>query len=211
MFLAQFLTVAVVHFLAVASPGPDFAVVTRNSLVYTRKIGIYTALGVGIGIGVHVAYSLLGIAFVISQSVILFNVIKYVGATYLVYIGVKSLIARRETDAKNKSEFEKAQEDISLFAAIRTGFLTNVLNPKATLFFLALFTQVISPATPKFIQFLYGLEMMTATFVWFSLVSLLFSNQAVKAKISKFQHYLERITGAVLVGLGIKVALSGSE
>ena len=211
MFLAQFLTVAIIHFLAVASPGPDFAIVTRNSLVYTRKIGIYTALGVGVAIGVHVAYSLLGIAFVISQSIILFNVIKYVGAAYLIYIGVKSLLAKKQTDTNAELQFEKTKKDISLFTAVRTGFLTNVLNPKATLFFLALFTQVISPTTPKFIQLLYGVEMMTVTFVWFTLVSLLFSNQAVKAKLNKFQHYLERVTGAILIGLGFKVAFSVNE
>lgn len=210
MLLAQFITIAVIHLLAVASPGPDFAIVTRNSLVYTRKIGIYTSLGVALGIGVHVAYSLLGIAFIISQSIILFNVIKYVGAAYLIYIGIKSLLAKRNKDEKVEN-FEKAKNFISPLSAAWTGFLTNVLNPKVTLFFLALFTQVINPATPKFIQFLYGIEMIVATFVWFTLVSLLFSNTFVKAKIAKVQHYIERVMGAVLVALGIKVALSSNQ
>lgn len=205
MFLTQFLTVAALHILAVMSPGPDFAMVTRNSLIYSRKIGIYTTLGIALGIMVHVAYSLLGIGFIISQSIILFNVIKWVGVLYLVYIGYKSL--RAKPQVQNEIEISKERE-ISIWSSVKQGFLTNALNPKATLFFLALFTQVIDPATPKVIQFLFGIEMMVITFVWFSLLSLMFSNSLVKNRIIKVQHYVERVTGAVLIALGIKVALA---
>ncbi|MDO8510277.1 MAG: LysE family transporter [bacterium] len=207
MYLAQFLTVALVHFLAVASPGPDFAMVTRNSLVYSRKVAVYTSLGIALGIMVHVAYSLLGIGFIISKSIILFNVIKYLGAAYLIYIGYKSLRAKPKgmLEGNTSAGPDKPMKPLS---AVWIGFLTNVLNPKATLFFLALFTQVINSSTPKSIQLLYGIEMMIATFMWFSLVSIFFSNQLIKSRITRFQHYIERLTGAVLIALGIKVALS---
>lgn len=207
MFITQILTVAVVHLLAVMSPGPDFAMVTRNSLIYSRKIAIYTSLGIALGISIHVAYSLLGISFIISKSIILFNTIKYIGAGYLLYIGYKSLKAKPTKDIPENSLMETTKH-ISNKSAVWSGFLTNVLNPKATLFFLALFTQVINPLTPKYIQLFYGLEMMIITFIWFSIVSILFSNNLIKAKVNKFQHYIERVTGAVLVGLGIKVALT---
>ncbi len=207
MFLTQLLTVAVVHLLAVMSPGPDFAVVTRNSLIYSRRIAIYTSLGIALGISVHVAYSLLGIGFIISKSIILFNTIKYIGAAYLLYIGYKSLRAKPALVVSNDTNVEVAKT-ISTRSAIWTGFLTNVLNPKATLFFLALFTQVIDPLTPKSIQLFYGVEMMVITFVWFSIVSILFSNSLIKAKVSRFQHRIEQATGAVLIALGIKVALA---
>lgn len=94
IFLAQFLTVALVHFLAVVSPGPDFAMVTRNSIIYSRKTGIYTSIGIAVGILVHVAYSLLGIGFIIAKSIVLFNIIKFIGAGYLIYIGYKSFRAK---------------------------------------------------------------------------------------------------------------------
>src|SRR5438874_2029674 len=94
MFLSQFLTVAVIHLLAVMSPGPDFAMVTRNSLLYSRKSGIYTSLGMSLGIMVHVTYCLLGIALIVSRSIVIFSIIKYVGAAYLMYIGYKSLRAK---------------------------------------------------------------------------------------------------------------------
>ncbi|MDD5050703.1 MAG: LysE family transporter [Candidatus Pacebacteria bacterium] len=206
MYLAQFFTVVIVHLLAVMSPGPDFVMVTRNSLVYSRKVGVYTSLGLGFGIAVHVTYCLLGIGLLISQSILLFNVIKYLGAGYLIYIGYKSL--RAKPQAEKAEEILKAEKEISPLSAIRIGFLTNVLNPKATLFMLALFTQVINPGTPRLIEGLYGVEMVVMTFLWFSLVSVFFSNPLIKEKISKVQHHIERVTGAVLILLGIKVALS---
>ncbi|OHA17827.1 MAG: hypothetical protein A2836_03165 [Candidatus Taylorbacteria bacterium RIFCSPHIGHO2_01_FULL_45_63] len=210
MFLAQFLTVAFVHLLAVMSPGPDFAVVTRNSLLYTRKSGIYTSIGLGLGIMVHVTYCLLGIGLLISQSILLFSVIKYIGAGYLIYIGYKSLRAKPQNSLPTETTTSN-QAVLSPFDSIKLGFLTNVLNPKATLFFLALFTQVIDPATPKIIQSFYGVEMVLMTITWFSLVSLFFSNAHIKTKITKVQHDVERFTGAVLIALGIKVALVSRE
>lgn len=207
MFLSQLLTVALVHLLAVISPGPDFAMVTRNSLIYSRKAGVYTSLGLALGIAVHVTYCLLGIGILISQSILLFNVIKYIGATYLVYIGYKSLKAKPHTVNKSESVI-LSEKVLSPAVSVRIGFLTNVLNPKATLFMLALFTQVINPGTPTSWQLLYGVEMVLATFSWFSLVSLFFSNQQIKTRITKYQHYVERITGGVLIVLGIKVALA---
>lgn len=211
MFLAQFATVAVVHLFAVMSPGPDFAMVTRNSLIYSRKVGVYTSLGIALGIMIHVAYSLLGIALLISKSILVFNVIKYIGAAYLIYIGYKSLRAKPQTVLENEEVenwSEKPAKILSPLSSVYIGFLTNVLNPKATLFFLALFTQIIIPDTPQIIQFFYGIEMTVITFVWFTLVSILFSSTLVKAKIKKVQHYVERVTGAVLIALGVKVALS---
>ncbi|MDD5357030.1 MAG: LysE family transporter [Candidatus Pacebacteria bacterium] len=206
MYLAQFFTVVIVHLLAVMSPGPDFVVVTRNSIIYSRKVGVYTSIGLAIGIAMHVTYCLFGIGLLISQSILLFSIIKYLGAGYLIYIGYKSL--RAKPQAEKVEEILKVEKEMSPLSAIRIGFLTNVLNPKVTLFMLALFTQVINPGTPRFIESLYGIEMVAMTFMWFSLVSVFFSNPLIKARISKVQHHIERVTGAVLIILGIKVALA---
>lgn len=207
MILSQFFTVVIVHLLAVMSPGPDFAMVTRNSVLHSRKSGIYTSVGLGFGIMVHVIYCLLGIGLIISQSIILFSTIKYIGAAYLIYIGYKSLKTKPQ-EITSLENMTPSKESLTPLNSIKIGFLTNVLNPKATLFFLALFTQVIDPTTPKIIQSLYGIEMIIMTSVWFSLVSIFFSNNQIKKRINKFQHFVERFTGVVLIALGIKVALS---
>lgn len=206
-YLPEFLTVAGVHLLAVMSPGPDFVLISRNSVIYSRKVGIFSALGLAGGILVHVTYSLIGIGLLISQSIVIFSVIKFLGAGYLIYIGVKSL---RAQPVQAETEEAEAVKDMTAWQAVRTGFLTNVLNPKATLFFLALFTQVVNPETPKLIQSFYGIEMAAMTFVWFGVVALALSQPWIKKRFSKVQHYLERFFGVCLMALGIKVAVSSS-
>jgi len=207
-FLPEFLTVVVVHLLAVMSPGPDFVMISRNSLVYSRKVGVYSAIGLGFGILVHVTYSLIGIGLIISKSILLFSILKFIGAAYLIYIGYKSVRTKKH---QVQTIDNKKQGDIGRLAAIWLGFLTNVTNPKATLFFFALFTQVINPSTPKLIQMMYGAEMSVMTFAWFSFVAVILSHKLIKVRFASIQHNLERLFGAILIALGVKVALSSSK
>lgn len=205
MYWNEFLTIALIHLLAVASPGPDFAVVVRESVVRGRRAGLFTALGVGSGILIHVTYSLLGIGLIVSQSIVLFNVLKWLAAAYLLYIGIKALRARPMDATAIEGGTTLAR---SALAAFSTGFITNGLNPKATLFFLSLFAVVIDPHTPLPIQLGYGAYLTGATALWFCLVALLFSQQRVRAGFARMGHWFDRLTGAVLVGLGIKLALT---
>nr|WP_269151291.1 LysE family transporter [Stutzerimonas balearica] len=202
----EFLTVALVHLLAVASPGPDFAVVVRESVTQGQRAGLWTALGVGSGIFVHIAYSLLGIGLIVSQSILLFNLFKWLAAGYLVYLGWKALRARPQLEAATLTAgpvpTRRARE------AFTVGFVTNGLNPKATLFFLSLFTVVISHDTPLAVQAGYGLYLACATTLWFCLVAWLFSRDRVRAGFARMGHWFDRVTGAVLIALGARLALS---
>lgn len=83
-------TVTIVHLLALISPGPDFIVACRNAIQYSRKIGLWTAVGFGIGVSVHLSFAFFGLTWVVSQSDTLFTVVKYLGAVYLIYLGVSS-------------------------------------------------------------------------------------------------------------------------
>lgn len=206
MYWTEFFTVALIHLLAVASPGPDFAIVVRESVAFGRRAGVFTALGVGAGIFVHVAYSLLGIGLIVSQSIVLFNALKWLAAAYLLYIGIKALRAKPAGPASAELSLEQAVR--SPRAAFATGFVTNGLNPKATLFFLSLFTVVIDPHTPLAVQAGYGLYLALATALWFCLVAMLFSQPRVRAGFTRLGHWFDRLMGAVLVGLGIKLAFS---
>ena len=206
MYWTEFLTVALIHLLAVASPGPDFAIVVRESVGFGRRAGIFSALGVGTGIFVHVAYSLLGIGLIVSQSIVLFNALKWLAAAYLLYIGIKALRAKPADPAS--AELSLAAGTRSPRAAFVTGFVTNGLNPKATLFFLSLFTVVIDPHTPLQVQAGYGVYLAAATALWFCLVAMLFSQQRVRAGFARLAHWFDRLMGAVLVGIGVKLAFS---
>ncbi|WP_028240652.1 LysE family translocator [Stutzerimonas azotifigens] len=205
MYWSEFLTVALVHLLAVASPGPDFAVVVRQSVSRGRVAGSWTAFGVGTAILLHVAYSLLGIGLIVSQSIVLFNLFKWLAAGYLIYIGLKALRAGPVTLQAGEPDAPAAR---SAWRAFGQGFVTNGLNPKATLFFLSLFTVVIDPHTPLSVQAGYGLYLAAATGLWFCLVAWLFSRQRVRAGFSRMGHWFDRLMGAVLIGLGVRLALS---
>jgi RhtB (resistance to homoserine/threonine) family protein len=207
-YLAELITVAIIHLLAVMSPGPDFALISRNSFVYSRKTGIYSAIGLALGILVHVAYSLIGIGLIISKSIILFSTIKLLGAAYLIFIGYKSL--KSKLNNLSQEQLSKTR-DLDRFSAIKMGFLTNALNPKVTLFFLSIFTQVIDPQTPFAIRLLFGLEMSSMTFVWFSFVATILSHQAIKVRFAALHHHIEKIFGIILIALGVRIALSNSK
>lgn len=206
MYWTEFLTVALIHLLAVASPGPDFAIVVRESVAHGRRAGTWTALGVGTGIFVHVAYSLLGIGLIVSQSIMLFNALKWAAAAYLLYIGIKALRARPADPVAAEAALMAGER--SPRGAFVSGFVTNGLNPKATLFFLSLFTVVIDPHTPLTVQAGYGVYLAGATAAWFSLVALLFSQRRVRAGFARMGHWFDRLMGAVLVGLGVKLAFT---
>lgn len=204
-FYADFLTIALVHLLAVASPGPDFAMVLRQSIVSGRRAALYTSIGIGAGILVHVSYGLLGLGLLISRSVMIFNLVKLAGAVYLIYVGWQSVRAQ-SADIASQHAVPPAN-NLSAARALRIGFLTNVLNPKATLFFLSLFSLVINPQTPTWAQLIYGVYMALATGLWFCALSLVLTRPAVRGFFSRFGHWAERLMGAVLLALGLRLAL----
>src|SRR5579864_2264067 len=110
--LTQFFTIGLIALLATMTPGPDFALVTKNSLFYSKKSGYFTAFGVGAAISVHMSYCILGLAIVISSSLLLFNLVKYVGATYLIYLGINSLLSKKMS-GELMTQNEKKNSQIS--------------------------------------------------------------------------------------------------
>ncbi len=202
----EFLTVIIVHLLAVASPGPDFAMVMRQSLVAGRRAALWTSIGIGAGILVHVTYTLLGLGLILAQSIQVFNLVKLAGAGYLLYIGWQSL--RATPGLPSEPAGPSRQVEYPIAQALRIGFLTNALNPKATLFFLSLFSVIIRPDTPQLVQLGYGLYMSLATGLWFCGLSLVLTQRHVRQGFVRFGHWAERVMGVVLIGLGVKLALS---
>lgn len=195
--------VITITLLAVISPGPDFAMVTRNSLMLSRQAGLLTAVGIGLGVLVHVSYTVMGVGLLIQQSLWLFNVIKLLGAAYLIWLGVKML---RAEPAGSQPQVSEAP--LSGLAALRTGFLTNVLNPKTTVFIVSLFMQVVRPETPLSIQVGYGVFIAATHLVWFSLVATCFSASAVRERLLAARHWIDRVFGGLLVGLGVLLAMA---
>ncbi|MFJ3501482.1 MULTISPECIES: LysE family translocator [unclassified Streptomyces] len=203
--MGQLIAVAVITVLAVISPGADFAMTVRNSYLYGRTAGVLAAVGIALGVLVHVTYTMLGVGLLVSRSPALFTAMKLIGAAYLVYIGYKTFVTKSQVDVDLSDG-----EGLSKAGALRTGFLTNALNPKTMLFVLSTYTQVVSADTPVPQQIGYGLFMSLAHLVWFSLAALLFSQQSLRTRLLRRQTVLNKAIGAVLVGLGMVLALTPS-
>ena len=184
--MIEAVAVATITILAVISPGADFAMVTRNSMMRSRRAGMLTSVGISLGVLVHVAYSMAGIGLLISRSILLFSAIKFAGAAYLIWLGIGMLRSRKLDPQKVVTA-----PQLSDWQALRIGFQTNALNPKTTLFVVALFTQVISPDTAPLTQLGYGL-----------------SSEAARGFVARSRHLIERAIGGVLVALGLGLAAS---
>jgi len=219
----QFLLIAMVHFFAVASPGPDFAIILKQSIRYNRRIAIYTSLGIATGIIVHVTYSLVGIGFLIASDERLFSALKYLAASYFCYIAWHSLKAKNPanelsaTQGINTVDDVDGQADLTKKArvtspsnkkAFLTGFLVNGLNVKATLFFASLFSVVIAPETLLTIKIAYGAYLVIATAAWFCFLSFILTQERVRLVLQRKGYILDRVMGVILLLLALQLVLS---
>jgi len=203
-YLSLFALIFITHLLAVMSPGPDFVMVLKNALQHNRKIAVYTAFGISLGIGVHILYSVLGIAYLLQQNRALFSAVKIAGALYLIYMGIRTLIsARKNIELKPAG----TSVNISKLEAVKTGFITNVLNPKASLFFLSIFSVMIPPDIPLWVLLVISAMLIGVTFLWFAFVSYIFTNPMVVKRYQKTEKYLLLILGFILILLGVSMIL----
>ena len=176
----------------------------QQALSRGRKVGLLTSLGIALGLGVHLSYSVLGLAAVVANSASLLLAIKIIGGSYLIYLGIKGLRAR----AGSGVAIDKIASDESSEPASKTvwrGFLCNVLNPKAPVYLVSLFTVVLSPDMPLWQLVAYGVWMMVLLFGWFAVVTYLLSVPALNRRFQKAGHWIDRILGGAMVLLGIRV------
>ena len=206
-YLDEFLLIVIAHFFAVASPGPDFAVVLKQSVQQGRRNALWTSAGVGAAILLHVAYCVLGVALILTQSPSLFMALKYLAGAYLAYLGVQALRAAKPPVSNQDNIETKTVAEESVWLAFRRGFFTNALNPKATLFFMSLFTLVISPTTPTSIQIGYGVYMALATWAWFSMLSMMLSRDNVRGFFQQRGYWFDRGIGIILIALAVRVVI----
>lgn len=212
-FWHGFAVITVVHLLAAASPGPDFAYVTRQSLVHGRRAGLLASGGIALGLSIHIVYSAAGLAAVIAHSVQWMTAIKLLGGAYLLYLGMKGLRARKEVVGTGDAVPDKRDRDGASSAGrqVLGGFLCNAFNPKAPIYFLALFTVVLSPGLPAPTLLAYGAWIMLLQWLWFSLVATVFAHRAIRDRLFAARHWIDRAFGAAMVALGVRVLVSARE
>jgi len=206
-FYHGFAVLTLVHLLAAASPGPDFVMVTRQTIVNGRRAGLLCSLGIAIGLSIHITYSALGLAAVIASSATLLTIIKILGGTYLVYLGIKGLRAKPNSAASFSPLDEMLPRQSSL-KTVGMGVLCNALNPKAPIYFVSLFTIVLSPNLPLHQLLVYGIWLMILQFAWFALVATLLATPPVARYFRTCAHHIDRVLGGAMLLLGLKVLTS---
>ena len=233
-FWHGFLLITSVHLLAAASPGPDFVLVSQQTLAKGRRTGLICSLGITFGLAIHIIYSVLGLATVIAHSQPLLTAIKWLGGSYLIYLGWQGIQAKpkrpldsansadatdsvlsvsqdkltdQSTLSKNISNKKPSSNTESTVAILRRGFFCNVFNPKAPVYFVAIFTLVLSPDIPLWQLAIYGVWMMVLQMAWFSTVVMLLSIPAVHRRFQRFEHWIDRVLGTAMIVLGLNLIL----
>jgi threonine/homoserine/homoserine lactone efflux protein len=201
--IATLLVLASVTFVAMMSPGPDMMLIIKYSNSRQRWPVMACIIGICCGVSVHVAFSILGIAVIISASATLFTILKFAGSGYLIYIGIKSLLSTGglQLNGTTQPVVEKQK------TPFRDGLLCNVLNPKVTMFILAVFTKIIEPSTPIDDKIIYGIFMTVEAFIVWNIFVTLVRTKLVLGFMQKFQVAIDRLTGVVLIGFGGALAL----
>ncbi|MGN9841979.1 LysE family translocator [Nonomuraea sp. H19] len=186
-------------------PGPDFAVVVRRSAVSGRGHGMAAALGISVGVFAWVVAAATGVAALLAASAMAFTVVKVVGAAYLLYLGVKAL----RSALRRGQELELDLPDPgrrSSWAAFAEGLLTNALNPKAALFFVALVPQFVSSGASMADTLVLSLIALAGTVVWFLVVANIVGTLRKVFARPAVRRAVDGLTGAALIGLGVKLA-----
>jgi len=202
-YMLEFSGLFIAFALVLVTPGADFAVVVRQALIYGRRNALITTLGTSTAFMIHVSYTVLGLGFIISQSLLLFNLVKWAGVVYLIYIGIRALMSQGADVAIATQTMGPTVQ--SARKAFALGFTVNALNPKAVFFFLAIFSTFVAPTTPAAIKFSYGLTMAVIAICWFSCVGIFLTTPVVQRFFSRISRWLDRVCGLVFVGFGIKL------
>ena len=197
-----FLTIAILHLFAVASPGPDFLLVTRQCLRFDRTVAIWASAGIATGILFHSFIAITGVTLIISSNPEVFRWLKVLASIYIAYLGYLSIF---KSSTSVSDEGKKNNENY--VGSYTLGLITNILNPKAILFFITVFTAVVDASTTRLLLGLYGLYMSITTFIWFTGISYIFSNQGLRDRYKQFIPFFEKGIGVVLIIIAVGLIL----
>ncbi|HAU4877490.1 LysE family transporter [Aeromonas hydrophila] len=202
MELTSWLALAAICVMGAISPGPSLALIIRNTVQGGQGHGVATALGHGFGVGIYALITALGLAILITQTPLLFDVIRYGGAAFLAWLGVKALLAKPA-----KGEASEEVHQLRGRQGAFEGFMVAFLNPQLAVFFIALFSQFVHADTGWREG---GIMMLTAggiDAVWYVLVALVLSRGPVLAWLKAKSFVIDKVSGLVLLGLALKVVL----
>lgn len=199
------MTFSAVVLLLVVTPGPDFAVVVPNAL-RGRPTGFATALGTASGLAVHAGIAAAGLSAIVLASDLAFSLVKYLGAAFLVLLGLRAWWKSRAPNTTKEPSAVVPSRPLPLWHAYRQGLMVNVLNPKAPLIYLSVMPQFLQPNVSATGQLLaMSAILVTIALTWYTTLTFLVA--VFRPVIERFRAWIDRCTGAILITLGIRVAL----
>lgn len=201
--MAEFLAVALAHFLALLSPGPDFFIIISAALRNGSKRAVLTCFGIALANGVYISAAVAGLSLVQRYGWLLTGM-RIGGACFLCYLGFMLLRSGRRELFSGEAEKKAADSGKKLFM---TGFMSAALNPKNPIFYMSLYSLFISPDTGAGIQVLYGLWMFFAVFMWDSFVAFSIGSAKIRNMLNAYTFRIEQMSGAIIIILGILIAL----
>ncbi|MFG6666786.1 LysE family translocator [Halomonas sp. HNIBRBA4712] len=208
LFDTQFLPFLLAITLLTITPGVDTLLVIRNTARGGVRDGVLTSVAICSGLFVHATVSALGISLILLQSAWAFNLLKFVGAGYLVWLGLSSLLAARRGTGLPVGGFDQARARVPMIQPLKEGLLSNVLNPKTVVFYMAFLPQFIAPTDPALLKSLWlaGVHFVIAN-AWQIAVVLMVGGASRWLASARFARILNATTGAVLVVFGLRLAL----
>jgi len=200
------------------SPGPDFAIVTRHAVLSGRGAGLAASLGIAAGLGVNSAAAIAGIGAIIASTPELYTAMRIAGALYLIYLGVRALLSLRPAERSGESHVDTGTEERAepeeplekqsrMTTPFRQGFVTNLLNPKAIIFLVALMPQFLPDEPTVNQRLIIGAVTVVAAFAWFALLALVFSFFRTVLQRPRARNAVNGLTGAALILIGARIAL----
>lgn len=212
--LGIFITVALAHFLALLSPGPDFVLVVKSAIRNNGKNALGVALGIASANAVYIALCLIGVGSILAASVPVMITLKIIGGLFLIYLAAQALLARKhsysqldlaDTDDAQASSMAVETTFIKEFIA---GFMSGIFNPKNLLFYLSLFTVVLTPDIGMGFKLGLGIWMAVIVFAWDAAIIFLLSTPKVRRSFTKAAYYIDKVTGALLGLIGVTILRS---
>ena len=196
----EFILLASAHFIALLSPGPDFFLIIRTALRLPKRFGLALCCGIALANGIWVGLALLGVETMRGFHLVLGG-LRYLGSAYLLYLGFL-LLTSAPAEHDNRSQ-EVVEFEHHWLAQFRVGFLSAILNPKNMIFYLALFTSMVSPETIFVHRLFYGIWMIMVVFLWDGFIVLMTGRYGQRSLSHGWTTFLEKSAGVALVGFGL--------
>jgi threonine/homoserine/homoserine lactone efflux protein len=209
-FWGIFVTVALAHFLALLSPGPDFVLVVKSAIKNNGKNAIGVAIGIASANALYITLCLIGVGSILAASIYVMIGLKIVGGLFLIYLAVQALRAHKSS-YKNLDISDSKNSDViktNFLKEFITGFMSGILNPKNLLFYLSLFTVVLTPEIGFAFKLGLGIWMTAIVFLWDLSIIFLLSTRKVRSKFTKAAYYIDKVTGALLGVIGFAIVKS---